>query len=184
MDNGFEEVQECGPWRVRLWWPKGASGGPQQLMIEPGSNATPRDIARGISTTVLRRLSLSEAPPRTAPSPEESELAQLGAASRTTLDSEGVSPTYLALLALTYKRVADNGVAAPIPWLADAIGRRPETVRDQLKRARREGFLTTITGKAGGDLTEKAEQILSASPDCRSIFPSRKDDNGVDCQSS
>ncbi|MGW2539350.1 hypothetical protein ACWC5I_00375 [Kitasatospora sp. NPDC001574] len=184
MDNGFEEVQECGPWRVRLWWPEGASGGPQRLMIEPGSNATPRDIARGISTTVLRRLTLSEVPTRTAPSPEESELAQLGAASRATLGSEGVSPTYLALLALTYKRVADNGVPAPIPWLADAIGRRPETVRDQLKRARREGFLTTIAGKAGGDLTEKTERILAANPDCRSIFPSPLGDNEVGFQSS
>jgi hypothetical protein len=33
-------------------------------------------------------------------------------------------------------------------------------VKDHLKRARRDGFLTTVAGKAGGELTDKAKAIL------------------------
>jgi hypothetical protein len=31
-----------------------------------------------------------------------------------------------------------------------------------LKQARRDGFLTTIAGKAGGELTDKAKAVLDA----------------------
>ena len=76
------------------------------------------------------------------------------------LEGEGVSERYLTLLVATYTAMADFGAPAPIPWLARLIGRRPETVKDHLKRARRDGFLTTVAGKAGGELTDKAKAVL------------------------
>lgn len=149
------------------------------MTIEPGPNTTPRDLARGISTTVLRRLDLASATAqarKAAPSVEElSGPIALGAATRELLTSEGVSVDYLATLALTYKTVSDSGEKAPISWLSTTIGRRPETIKDHLKRARREGLLTTIAGKAGGDLTEKAKVVLAKLnlPDGQSTFQGR-----------
>ncbi|MEI5099550.1 hypothetical protein RB200_14335 [Streptomyces sp. PmtG] len=78
------------------------------------------------------------------------------------LEREGVSETYLAVLAAVYKNAADAGEAAPVQWLARRIKRSPETVKGHLKQARRDGFLTTIAGKAGGELTDKARAVLDA----------------------
>ncbi|MFD0393841.1 hypothetical protein ACFQ3Z_21605 [Streptomyces nogalater] len=66
------------------------------------------------------------------------------------------------MLAAVYKTAADAGEAAPVQWLARRIKRSPETVKGHLKQARRDGLLTTIAGKAGGELTDKAKAILAA----------------------
>ncbi|MER6333011.1 hypothetical protein ABT298_27565 [Streptomyces sp. NPDC001034] len=90
------------------------------------------------------------------------KVEEAGSSAGLLLANEGVSEPYLAMLAATYKTMADLGAPAPVRWLARLIGRRSETVKDHLKRARREGYLTTVAGKAGGDLTEKATQALAA----------------------
>lgn len=156
---------------IRMWWPTGPiTGGPQRITVEAAEGAAARDMARGISTTVLRRLDLAAAMKLAEEAPElqrglaevEGKLEEAGASAGLLLASEGVSETYLAMLAATYKAMADLGAPALVPWLARLIGRRPETVKDHLKRARREGYLTTVAGKAGGELTEKAAEQLAA----------------------
>ncbi|MFC5148087.1 hypothetical protein [Streptomyces aureoversilis] len=87
---------------------------------------------------------------------------EAGEAAGLLLANEGVSERYLVMLAATYKAMADSGAPAPVPWLARLIGRRPETVKDHLKKARRDGYLSTLAGKAGGELTEKAKAVLES----------------------
>ncbi|WP_369259934.1 hypothetical protein [Streptomyces sp. R35] len=146
------------------------SGGPQRITIEPTADAPPRDVARGISTTVLRRLDLAAALKLAKMAPEAQsvlddtakKLTESGEAAGLLLANEGVSDRYLALLAVTYKNMADKGAVAPVQRLAALIERRPETVKDHLKKARRDGCLSAVAGKAGGELTEKAMSILAA----------------------
>lgn len=154
-----------------MWWPTGpVTGGPQRITIEPAADAPPRDVARGISTTVLRRLDLAAALNLAKMAPEAQrtledtakKLRESGEAAGLLLANEGVSERYLALLASTYKNMADRGAVAPVRQLATLIGRQPETVKDHLKKARREGYLSTVAGKAGGELTEKTTRILES----------------------
>ncbi|NUV63294.1 hypothetical protein [Streptomyces sp. CAI-85] len=168
--SGFEITQRQGAWVVRMWWPVGpVNGGPQRIIIESGEDAPAREVARGISTTVLRRLDVAAALELARQAPEArrtleeaaGKLNGMGEAAGLALEGEGVSDRYLALLVATYTAMADSGTPAPIPWLARLIGRRPETVKDHLKRARRDGFLTTVAGKAGGELTGKARTALA-----------------------
>ncbi|MEU3540554.1 hypothetical protein [Streptomyces paromomycinus] len=171
-ESGFEITQQQGAWMIRMWWPPGpVSGGPQRITIEGAEGAPARDVARGISTTVLRRLDLPSAvktAAETAPKGQEvmheltEAMQQAGDTAGALLESEGVSDAYLAVLAAVYKTAADAGEAAPVQWLARRINRSPETVKGHLKQARRDGFLTTIAGKAGGELTDKAEAVLAA----------------------
>ncbi|RLU94773.1 hypothetical protein CTZ27_18910 [Streptomyces griseocarneus] len=174
-EDGFEIAQRHGGWVVRLWWPTGPiMGGPQRMTVEPADDAEPRDVARGISTTVLRRLNLAAAAELTKNDPEMrrtlEEFSQVvdahGEAAGRLLVEEGVSERYLAALAATYSAMAAAG-ASPVPWLARLIGRRPETIKDHLKKARRDGYLGTVAGKAGGGLTEKAKTILNSMQDAR-----------------
>ncbi|MFJ3867730.1 hypothetical protein [Streptomyces nigra] len=168
-DGGFEVTQQQGAWAVRMWWPMGpVNGGPQRITIEPAEDAPAREVVRGVSTTVLRRLDIAAALKLAKQAPEAQrtleemagKLNGMGEAAGLALQREGVSQRYLALLVATYTAMADSGTPAPIPWLARLIGRRPETVKDHLKRARRDGFLTTVAGKAGGELTDRAEAVL------------------------
>ncbi|MES9510177.1 hypothetical protein ABWJ92_27790 [Streptomyces sp. NPDC000609] len=170
-ESGFEISQQQGSWVVRMWWPAGpVTGGPQRMSVEPAGDAPTRDVARGISTTVLRRLDIAAAMNVAKMAPEAQrtledvarKLDESGDAAGLLLASEGVSERYLAMLAATYTGMADSGAPAPVPWLARVIGRRPETVKDHLKKARRDGFLSTLAGKAGGELTEKSKAVLDA----------------------
>lgn len=168
-DSGFEITQQQGAWVVRMWWPVGPiNGGPQRITIEAGEGAPAREVARGISTTVLRRLDVAAALKLAKQAPEAQrtleemagKLNEMGEAARLVLEGEGVSERYLTLLAAAYTAMADLGTPAPVPWLSRLIGRRPETAKDHLKRARRDDFLTTVAGKAGGELTDKAKAVL------------------------
>ncbi|EOT03682.1 hypothetical protein [Streptomyces noursei] len=177
-ESGLEVAQKQGAWVIRMWWPTGPiTGGPQRVTIEQADDASARDVARGISTTVLRRLDLPGAvksAEELAPTGQEvltdvsKALSQGCETARVLLENEGVSETYLAMLAFIYKGMADSGAVAPVRWLAERIGRSTETIKSHLKQARRDGFLTTIAGKAGGELTDKANTVLSritAEPD-------------------
>ncbi|MEV0442507.1 hypothetical protein AB0I84_20765 [Streptomyces spectabilis] len=171
-ESGFEIAQRQGAWVIRMWWPAGPiTGGPQRVTIEQADDAPARDVARGISTTVLRRLDLAGAvkmAEERAPKGQEvmQELVEAmdlaGGTARHLLEQEGVSDAYLAVLASIYLAVSDTGAAAPVPWLAKRIGRSPETIKGHLKQARRDGFLTTVAGKAGGELTDKAKAVLDS----------------------
>ncbi|PHQ51300.1 hypothetical protein BLA24_16300 [Streptomyces cinnamoneus] len=170
-ESGFEVSQQQGGWVVRMWWPTGpVTGGPQRITVEAADDASARDVVRGISTTVLRRLDIAAAMNAAKMAPEAQrtledvtrKLDESGEAAGALLADEGVSERYLAMLAATYKGMADTGAPAPVPWLARLIDRRPETIKDHLKKARRDGYLSTLAGKAGGDLTEKAKAVLDS----------------------
>ncbi|WHM35631.1 hypothetical protein [Streptomyces sp. BPTC-684] len=173
-ESGFEIAQRQGAWVVRMWWPTGPiTGGPQRVTVEKADDAPARDVARGISTTVLRRLDLAGAmkmAEERAPKGQEvmqalaEAMDQASGTARLLLEREGVSDAYLAVLASVYLAISDTGVAAPVPWLAQRIDRSPETVKGHLKQARRDGFLTTVAGKAGGELTDKAKAVLDSAP--------------------
>ncbi|MCX5203305.1 hypothetical protein OG897_17865 [Streptomyces sp. NBC_00237] len=169
FSEGLEVVQFRDSWWITMWWPEGAvSGGPQKIVIEAAPDAPPGDVARGISTTVLRRMDLAEAVRKaqeTAPtSPpwqaQEGRLVELAALAGRLLGEEGVSQRYLSVLCLTYRDLVDKGVQAPVPWLAEQVGRKPDSIKDHLKKARRDGLLTSRAGRAGGDLTEVARAAL------------------------
>ncbi|WP_326629766.1 MULTISPECIES: hypothetical protein [unclassified Streptomyces] len=176
-ESGFEVTQQHGAWVVRMWWPAGpVAGGPQRIAVEQADDAPARDVARGISTTVLRRLDLAAALNLAKVAPEAQrtledvtlKLNESGGVAGLLLANEGVSERYLAKLAVTYKGMADSGADAPVSWLARLIDRRPETVKDHLKKARREGYLGTLAGKAGGELTDKSKAVLEAMTDAGS----------------
>lgn len=138
------------------------------MTVEPVDGAEPRDLARGISTTVLRRLDIAAALTLAKMAPEAQrtfedltrQVEAAGEAAGRLLSAEGVSERYLATLTLAYSAMAEGGAPAPIPWLARLIERRPETVKDHLKKARRDGYLGTLAGKAGGEVTDKAKAVL------------------------
>ncbi|MGW2368639.1 hypothetical protein ACWCZ5_24055 [Streptomyces sp. NPDC001667] len=174
-ENGFEITQHQGAWDIRMWWPSGpVTGGPQRITIEQAENAPARDVARGISTTVLRRLDLTEAVramQERAPSLEEEAreigqaIEEAGKGAGRLLAMQGVSVPYLVVLSTVYVQMANMGATRPVDWLAQLIERRPETVRDHLKKARRDGYLSSLAGKAGGELTEKARAVLDSMPE-------------------
>lgn len=154
-----------------MWWPTGpVTGGPRRITIEPAADAPARDVARGISTTVLRRLDLAAAVKLAKMAPQAQSvledtakaLTESGEAAGLLLADEGVSERYLAVLSFTYASMADMGSPAPVRRLAKLIDRKPETVKDHLKRARREGYLGAIAGKAGGELTDKTSKIIAS----------------------
>ncbi|WP_367132502.1 MULTISPECIES: hypothetical protein [Streptomyces] len=164
--SGTEVVQQEGAWTVRMWWPDGPiMGGPQRVTVEPAVDAPPGDVARGISTTILRRVNpVAAAEKAKVDAPESAgpaEFARRGSAVGALLSREGVSTAYLVALASLYKDMADSGAKALTPDLARFIDRRPDTLKAHLKQARRDGFLTTVTGKAGGELTPKARAVLA-----------------------
>ncbi|MFE3763773.1 hypothetical protein ACFXPI_18695 [Streptomyces sp. NPDC059104] len=170
-ENGFEIIQQQGGWVIRMWWPVGPiTGGPQRMTVEPADDAEPRDVVRGISTTVLRRLDIAAAVNLAKMEPEAQRTLEdvtrrwdaSGEAARLVLAAEGVSERYLATLAVAYAAMAESGAPAPVPRLAQLIGRRPETVKDHLKKARRDGYLGTLTGKAGGEVTDRAKAVLDS----------------------
>ncbi|GAA3486340.1 MULTISPECIES: hypothetical protein [Streptomyces] len=173
FSEGLEVVRFQGPWMITAWWPEGAvSGGPQKLVVEACPEAPAGEVARGISTTVLRRLDLvdvvrraQEVAPTTPPwRAEESRLSELAALAGELLGAEGVSERYLAVLCLTYRDLVDKGVQAPVPWLAERVGRKADSVKDHLKKARREGLLGSRAGRAGGELSERARSVLGEVP--------------------
>ncbi|MEU9191864.1 hypothetical protein [Streptomyces hundungensis] len=172
--------QQQGAWVVRMWWPgsERPTGGPQRMEIHPAAHATAGEVTRGISTTVLRRLdlagALAEARESQAfdfvggdPSEEGRDGADLQdwselatAAANVLLAQEGASPRYLAVLSAAYSATAAAGYSAPVPRLAEVVGRPVETIKSQLKKARREGLLTSLPGKTGGEISAKAQEIL------------------------
>lgn len=166
--SGTEVVQHAGEWIIRMWWPTGpVTGGPQRVTVEAAEGAPARDVARGISTTILRQIDTASAT-RTAADvsaseqPGTSDFEQRGRVVRVLLAQGGVSAAYLALLASLYQDMANTGAKALIPELAGFADRSPVTVKGHLQQARREGYLTGAHGKTGGKLTPKAREVLAS----------------------
>ncbi|MFI2031373.1 hypothetical protein [Streptomyces buecherae] len=157
--SGYEVTQRQGAWIVRMWWPHGpVSGGPQRIAIEAAADAPAPEVARGITTTVLRRVDLpgavalaeEESPGQDAAHEVGAKMQELGSTARALLDREGISGAYLAALAAAYAYAAANGVSGPTQWLAKAINRNPANTRVHLSRARKEGYLNGPSSRDRG----------------------------------
>lgn len=169
------EVRErVGAWEVILRWPFfSRAGGPQEVIFRPAEDADPAEVARGISTTTLRRLDLAGLTEQRWENARGLGMNRAmqdlmsGIVGRPSEDfdlaeilRDGVTPLYLALVSERYVNLVHEGVRAPVPALALAVGRSPDTIRGHLKQARRDGLLTVVPGKPGGELTTRAIKIL------------------------
>ncbi|MBM7771989.1 hypothetical protein JOD54_002193 [Actinokineospora baliensis] len=134
--------------------------------------ADPEDAVGGISSTVIRQIDFR----RAAEGWRQLRGAAISGAEgiRTLaitaegfskivrpLINDGLSDEYLAWLATAYVTFVEAGVASVTAHLSDVVQRRPDTIRSHLKEARNRGLLTTIKGRAGGKLTDKAKAITS-----------------------
>ncbi|PWV72797.1 hypothetical protein DFR69_108109 [Nocardia neocaledoniensis] len=79
--------------------------------------------------------------------------------------ADGVTDVYLATLSETYLLLIQTGEKNVAGKLAEMVDRTPSGVLQQLKRARKAELLTSIPGRAGGQLTPKAEEILTKDGD-------------------
>jgi hypothetical protein len=158
-------TKRIGAWMVSMYRPSGAirSGGPREIHIVPAEDADPQEVARGITSTVLRQI--NTAPPseafaamRSLAEVAETEIRELG--ERLGAMPGGVTDERLAALSALYVHLVDAGDRAPAQRLALTLDANPATVKGHLRAARQRGFLTKVEGKAGGQLTEKTIETL------------------------
>ena len=76
--------------------------------------------------------------------------------------SAGRGDTHYAAVAASYVALLDAGDPRPVAALADQLHLSVTTVRNLLYKARERGLLTSAgRGRAGGQLTDKAKEMLS-----------------------
>ncbi|MFF3711731.1 hypothetical protein [Streptomyces phaeochromogenes] len=163
--EGIEIERRIGSWKVTMWRPIGsAGGGPQEIRIEPHEEGDPQEIARGLSSTVLRQIDtrLFVETLDTAPSSIGGAVDEEAGLLREWLADapRAVSDRYLAMLSAVYVRVVEIGERAPIQALEQITSTKQATLKGHLRAARQRGFLTKVEGKAGGQLTDKADEVL------------------------
>ncbi|GAA2237595.1 hypothetical protein GCM10010232_25490 [Streptomyces amakusaensis] len=161
---GVEQVQRIGSWKVTMWLPlDSTSGNPREIRIEPHEAGDPQEVARGITTTVLRQIDTA------AFAEEVGSLAKLAHSGQQAVESfrrelaslpKGVSDEYLAVLSALYVRFVNAGRRAPAQDLELWTGTKQATLKGHLRAARQRGFLTKVEGKPGGQLTDKAVETL------------------------
>jgi hypothetical protein len=163
--------QRLGPWEVMLSWPADEDqGGPVSMTITPADDATDEDLIGGLSSTWLRQIDFRAARElwvsvnALSPSWEEAERFRAEQLQRI-LGHDGVSEGYLAYLAEAYVFLVRAGERSVAAKLAEMTGRSPDTMKQHLHRVRKAGFLTTIPGKAGGQLTDKASEAMRQAMD-------------------
>ena len=163
--EGVEVREPLGAWVVTFWWPIDArSGGPRAISLEPAPDADPQEIARGISSTVLRQINIADAIKQfesvVGPTLALKEKLKESAIIFDSLLRNGISDEYLAALSAQYVKSADMGSRAPIQDLMMWTGKNQATLKGHLREARKRGLLTKVEGKAGGRMTEKAIRLM------------------------
>lgn len=172
------EEHASASWQVHAEWPAGVDqGGPWYLTIRPKPGVDAAELAGGLSSTVMRQVNFQEFARKW-----REVSAEMGSAGMAAIESlsdvtekyskilrnllhGGVGEVYLAWLSFAYSTLVRLGETSVTGNLAELVDRRPETVRAHLKLARSEGLLTTVRGKAGGQLTEKGREIIKRSED-------------------
>ncbi|SOE07976.1 hypothetical protein [Streptomyces sp. Ag109_G2-15] len=168
MSEHIEITQDVGPWRVLMRWAANAdpASGPTRVLITPHPDADPATTQGGVASTVLRQIDFKKAGDQfrvARPADSEQQVTQdtEAEALRWLLGNEGISDAYLAFLAESYVRAVARAVPNVTAHLAELTHKRPETIRGHLKEARKRDLLTTVPGKAGGQLTPKAREITT-----------------------
>ncbi|MGW3371152.1 hypothetical protein [Streptomyces hydrogenans] len=162
--NGVTVTKRMGAWVVTMYWPESTGGtvGPREVHVSPADDADPQEIARGISSTVLRRINTTPgqdfAATRSLAETADMEVRELGEWLASL--PGGLTDERLAVLSALYVHFVDAGERAPAQRLAVGFDLNAATVKGHLRAARQRGFLTKVEGKAGGQLTDKAVQVL------------------------
>lgn len=150
-------------WKITMAWGP-LHGGPQRLLVEPLDPANPPE--GGISQTLLRELNFQST---LATLRGVHAMAEHGGAWQAKADAklrevsaEGLSDRFLSLFAWHYVSRVDSGESGVPAAIADVLGKSVPTVKAYVGHARRRGLLTGKSSRAGGELTDKAEQILDA----------------------
>jgi hypothetical protein len=150
-------------YRVGSWLVLAVLGDPHPgaLAVLPAPDGDEQEVRRGITTGTLRAVPMSEiiADGRDSGSLAEAEygrraLARLGSAGAERDD------LYFALVADAYAQATALGDKRPIRTLALVAGVKPDTMRIHVREARSRGLLTGAQGRAEGELTEHAKQLL------------------------
>lgn len=159
------DIHPHGAWNVVVEWPPG--GGPRNpvsITIRSAPDADPQEIARGITTTVLRGIDIPAMVAARAEVDAEvdawAEASELGPGELASLAAGGITDLYLATLARVYVNLVNQGNRAPAQQIARWGGVNSATLKGHLREARKRGLLTKVEGRAGGELTPKASRLL------------------------
>lgn len=137
-----------------------------QLEIVPRHGVSPKDLAGGISQTVLRQINFKDAfnamiRQSSGLNKHFVEVVDGFAEELRAMLADGVTDWYLAHLSEAYLLLIRLGEKNVAGRLAVMVDRTPSGVLQHLKRARKADLLTSIPGRAGGELTPRALEILS-----------------------
>ncbi|NKS29581.1 hypothetical protein GS534_02995 [Rhodococcus hoagii] len=178
-------IQDLGNgWVAELEWREGEfGGGPAGLLIRPADPEAPPK--GGLSSSVVRgvnfRAASAELRNDLAARPKGllADIEEKGRSARIArlrdASVEGLTTTYLALLASEYVQRVERGLPKPVERLAEDLGKPLQTVRGHLWQARKQGLLLGSAGKKGGVLSVEAMTILQQLPphDRSLIHPDR-----------
>lgn len=146
-DSGYiEQSGEVGPWRVSLTWLASLPGsGPVKIVIEPAPGATLEDFQRGLTSGALRNIE-AEVVKSTAKVAEQlgpvtqragQLLHDIHTAMQPYREGKAIDATYYQGLLVMYEMFTAMGDRSPVQTLASQLERKPETIRTQLKKARK-----------------------------------------------
>ncbi|MEC4855584.1 hypothetical protein R2325_07745 [Mycobacteroides chelonae] len=76
--------------------------------------------------------------------------------------SGGISDEYLALLSRAYVGAVNEGQSKPLEFLAGIADKSHAAMKNHLWQATRKGFLERSPGRAGGRVTAKTSEALTA----------------------
>jgi hypothetical protein len=159
-------VIPIGAWDVELVYGQGLGSGPTELHITPSQAATEAQTAGGITSAVLRDIPLSEAATRIARRQRDMQLLDdlvehvaVMAAGRP--GRRGRDDLFYAVMSATYVLLRVFGERKPVAALASRTELGIDTIRTQIKEARKRGMLTGQAGKTGGELTMEALNLLT-----------------------
>lgn len=169
--NSIRHAEEItitvGPWNVSLVYQHGRGGGPTEMHVTPRHDSSPEEIVGGITSTVLREIPWSEVGEQARTSRQTGHsldeavgiIARLGSGRP---GRKGRDDGFYALLAGVYVALYVLGERNPISALASRTGLNIDTIRTQIREARKRGMLSGQPGKGGGELSGYALELLEA----------------------
>lgn len=156
-------------WVVDFFWARGFHrGGPTRITVRAQADKK-ADLARGITSDVLRSVPLAQALEKVQlirPHVESFERRVAGLKETVRVGRAGREDLFYARLAREYLRLLDEGARAPIRALAEAYGVSVETMRARIKEARSgRALIAGPPGRQADRLTAKAQRLLDAADD-------------------
>ena len=141
---------------------------PEALAILPAPDGNEKELSRGITSAVFRKVPVSEIADDARSMVPLVEAEHSRVALRRFADaaaSRRRDDLYYAEVADAYVSVTVRGDKNPIVTLALVGGINVDTMRVHVREARSRGLLTGSAGRAGGELTERAIGLLRQASD-------------------